>query len=286
MLFIFKDEIIELLNGLHFNYINSGFATPDQQWQRSNHLFSWNRLFFIHSGEAEFELDGCTYPLQKGKCYLFPAGRQTAYRCSSQFSLDWLHFEASAYLQPKLLDVLQCPVQLTSTGSPLGSSLNSSLTSPLSNALFKLLHQLGRQEQSFKVNFEQSAIIQLLLAPFITQGVPKKQLKNLQRLQPVLTYIENNLGSQLRLPELAQQVYLEVNYFSRLFLKVIGVSPGLYIQQCRMEVACRWLLGSDKSIEVIAQELGYFDASHFCRLFKQTIGQTPKQYKQHNINPI
>lgn len=278
MFSILKDKIIELLNGLHFNYINSGFSTPGHNWKRANHLFSWNRLFYIHSGEAEFELGSCTYLLQKGNSYLFPAGRQTAYRCSSKFSLDWLHFEASAHLQPKLLDVLQCPVQLPVAASPLGSSLN--------HALFKQLHELGKQKQSVKINIEQPAIIQLLLAPFINEGVPNKQVKNLQRLQPVLIYIEQNIGSQLRLPDLAQQVHLEVNYFSQLFLKVIGVSPGLYIQQLRIELACRWLLDTNKSVEAIAQDLSYFDASHFCRLFKKTIGQTPKQYKQHNINPI
>ena len=148
------------------------------------------------------------------------------------------------------------------------------------------MHSLGEQEKSVQENFEQSAIIQLLLTPFITQGAPNKQLKNLQRLQPVLTHIENNLGAQLRLADLAQQVYLEVNYFSQLFLKVIGVSPRVYIQHLRIEVACRELLHTDKSVESIAQDLGYFDASHFCRLFKKKTGHTPKKYKQHNISPI
>lgn len=263
--------IVDQVKDLRFDYVDSGLSSPDSSWRRSEHFFSWNRLFSIRSGEAEFDYNGCTFHLKPGYSYLFPSGRKTAYRCATGFSLDWLHFNVSSYNQLQLFDALKCPIELPT------------IESPLSDLLFKQLHQYG-VNGTLENHLASPAIMQLLLSGFIAKGELYRD-EEINRLRPVLNYIDDNIGSNLKLPLLAKLVFLEVNYFSQLFLKSVGVPPSQYIQQRRIEVATK-LLTNNKSIDSIAQELGYFDSSHFCRFFKKITGLTPNQYRRQSINSI
>jgi AraC-like DNA-binding protein len=79
--------------------------------------------------------------------------------------------------------------------------------------------------------------------------------------------------------ELWRESRLSRTEFSRVFRRLEGVPPRLYLQERRVERAKR-LLGSDRPISEIALELGFYDQSHFTRVFKQLTGETPGTYRR------
>jgi transcriptional regulator GlxA family with amidase domain len=68
--------------------------------------------------------------------------------------------------------------------------------------------------------------------------------------------------------------------FVRRFGKATGLAPLDYIHALRLEEAKQMLEIEDLSVEAIANEVGYEDASFFGRLFRRKVGLTPAQYRR------
>ena len=74
-------------------------------------------------------------------------------------------------------------------------------------------------------------------------------------------------------------------YVSRVFKKYIGVTPGEYLTQKRMELAQIYLSTTKMNISKISEEVGYPYPYRFNQVFKQFAGCTPKEYRKNNSKP-
>lgn len=95
----------------------------------------------------------------------------------------------------------------------------------------------------------------------------------------ILKYIAAHLKDDLSREELAEKVYLNPSYLSRLFKKETGQSLSDYIGQVRMEEARRLLSQTNMKIVQVAEESGYRNVSHFAKMFKRMTGVTPQEYR-------
>ena len=96
----------------------------------------------------------------------------------------------------------------------------------------------------------------------------------------VVGYIEEHLGEQICLVQLAQLARLSQHHFCRAFKKSFGVPPHQYHVQRRIEQAK--LLLADRSISItdIGFTLGYSQTSSFSVAFRKTTGWTPSEYRR------
>jgi AraC family transcriptional regulator len=92
------------------------------------------------------------------------------------------------------------------------------------------------------------------------------------------TYMEDNLGENFTLDQLARAVGISRFHFSRLFRVSTGASPMGYSLRLRIERAKAMLLQSDRRISEIAVTLGFVDQSHFSRTFRRITGVSPGEY--------
>lgn len=68
--------------------------------------------------------------------------------------------------------------------------------------------------------------------------------------------------------------------FKRRFAQATGMAPLDYVHHLRLEEAKQMLESGDASIESIAFEVGYRDASFFNRLFRRKVMMSPTQYRR------
>jgi AraC-like DNA-binding protein len=68
--------------------------------------------------------------------------------------------------------------------------------------------------------------------------------------------------------------------FRKRFAKEAGVSPGRYVKQLRMRLACELLLRRSAPVKEIGLELGFCDEFHFSRQFKKNVGMTPTAFRK------
>lgn len=100
------------------------------------------------------------------------------------------------------------------------------------------------------------------------------------KLRQVVLLMEKNLSPPLEIGVIARLVGSSPRQLERAFLEETGLSPSDYYRTLRLKYG-RWLLGtSDTSINEIAFECGFADASHFIRHFQAQFGMTPGRLRR------
>ncbi len=93
------------------------------------------------------------------------------------------------------------------------------------------------------------------------------------------TYIHQHFGEALTLEQVAGQVHLSPNYFSRLFREQTGETFIRYVILYRIKEAKRLLLDSRYKVHEIGALVGFRDMKHFYKVFKKNTGYTPSAYR-------
>lgn len=97
----------------------------------------------------------------------------------------------------------------------------------------------------------------------------------------VLAWIEKHYKEEITLSQAAASVFLQANYFTTLFKKEMGIGFIQYLNQYRVEEACRLILTSgNMSFVQIAQETGFVSQRHFFATFKKYTGHPPGAFRQ------
>ncbi|KRF43802.1 response regulator transcription factor [Paenibacillus sp. Soil787] len=91
-------------------------------------------------------------------------------------------------------------------------------------------------------------------------------------------YIIHNFHRDLSLEEVANHVFLNHIYFSRIFKQTTGTNYIDYLTQLRIQKAIELLESREYKIHEITEKVGYLNSKYFTRLFKQTTGVNPKDY--------
>jgi len=82
----------------------------------------------------------------------------------------------------------------------------------------------------------------------------------------------------------SKQAGYSMDHFIRLFKASIGMTPGEYLIQVRIAAACNRLVMSNSNLSVVSEELGYSDVFAFCKQFKLKTGLSPSQYRRQGWN--
>ena len=101
-----------------------------------------------------------------------------------------------------------------------------------------------------------------------------------RRLRRVVAHIEDNIGEDLSLKDMAAVAAMSPYHFARSFKAATGASPLQYVINARIERAKVMLKGTRLSISEIAFRAGYGNPDHFSRHFKSRVGTTPGAYRQ------
>ena len=93
-------------------------------------------------------------------------------------------------------------------------------------------------------------------------------------------YIHAHLEGDLRLETLAEVFGLSVRTFNRLFRKRVGMPPGRFVEQCRLEKARQLLEETAEPISLVAERSGYGTSNGLCLAFERNLGVTPRDYRK------
>ncbi|MEG6617027.1 response regulator [Peptococcaceae bacterium 1198_IL3148] len=99
-------------------------------------------------------------------------------------------------------------------------------------------------------------------------------------IKKALKYIHDNFTQKLTLQSVSANVFLNPQYFSRIFRREVGVSYTDYVNKLRIEYACKLLETTNYPAYRISSECGFTDPSYFNRVFVQQMNVTPKAYRQ------
>lgn len=95
-----------------------------------------------------------------------------------------------------------------------------------------------------------------------------------------LEFIEDNLGIDFGLDDLACAVGLSRYHFSRRFKATFGMPPHRFVTERRIGKARQMLAGTHLSIADIASGAGFNSTANFIRVFREQQGMTPGDYRR------
>ncbi len=106
--------------------------------------------------------------------------------------------------------------------------------------------------------------------------------KNEMRINKVCLYIQNNFYTKISLKEVADLIFLTESNFCKFFKKATGKTYSDYLNELRINEACRLLVQTEKSINQISFECGFESLSYFNRVFLSKKEMTPSKYRKYN----
>lgn len=97
-----------------------------------------------------------------------------------------------------------------------------------------------------------------------------------------LEYIDKNITTNITCISISKKIGITPDYFSKLFIKNMGIGVSKYIQQKKIKISCNILKYSDISINDISNYLSFASQSYFTKVFKETMKITPKVFRDNH----
>ena len=99
-------------------------------------------------------------------------------------------------------------------------------------------------------------------------------------IKNALAFIDVNYASEVSLEDVANHVYVNSSYLSRLFKKETNLNFIEYLKKIRMERAKEMLKKRGSKLEDVCYAVGYKSEKYFIKLFSQYTGMTIKEYRK------
>jgi AraC-like DNA-binding protein len=130
--------------------------------------------------------------------------------------------------------------------------------------------------------FIQSVVVSLLhhlhqsseQLPLLAKGgLSRRQLDILRNL------VDADLADNLGLERLSREVGVSSGYLSRAFKRSTGLSPHQYVLRARAGRARQLIKTTGRSLDEIAEQVGFADGSHMTTVFLKLTGKPPSHFR-------
>jgi AraC-like DNA-binding protein len=141
-------------------------------------------------------------------------------------------------------------------------------------------HRSGAQFSKIKV----AELFLRLLYNLCSQNLKTtKDYNDNYKLLSAVEYININYYKKITPEQLSQISGYSSAHLRRLFVKNYGVPPMEYILNKKVDMAKEMLLDApEKTMDEIAEMVGFCSASYLCKIFEKQTGFSPAEYKRRN----
>jgi YesN/AraC family two-component response regulator len=103
-------------------------------------------------------------------------------------------------------------------------------------------------------------------------------------IERVKEYIALHIDRDLNREEIANHVYLNPDYLTRIFKKETGLSLMEFVSQERIKVAKELLAQTVLAVSAVAARVGYTNFSHFAKIFRKYTNMSPNDFKRKHAS--
>ena len=100
-----------------------------------------------------------------------------------------------------------------------------------------------------------------------------------------IAYVCHNYTQPLTVEVIAKAIGVSSSHLAHLFRVATGMTVKQYLTEVRIEVAKRLLTNTPNTLDSIAENIGFCDASHFSRVFQRYVGCWPGKYRHQATLP-
>lgn len=100
-----------------------------------------------------------------------------------------------------------------------------------------------------------------------------------RRMDALRHYIMRRISEPISIAQLAEQAHLSDRQLARIFKTELNMTPAVYIETVRVEMARNRLETTDEALDCIAMACGFNTADTLNRAFRRTLNTTPAEYR-------
>ncbi len=155
-------------------------------------------------------------------------------------------------------------------------------TAPLYSTAESLFYYLKTEDEFYKLQVVSrlfSLFFELYRSDCITDTPNAKNNIHIETLTEILDYIEDNFNEHITLSMLSAKAGFNEKYFCRIFKISTGKTPIEYINELKINNACRLLSYENASVTEAGIQSGFSDMSYFSKVFKTQKHCTPREWR-------
>lgn len=269
-----------------FNELSEQIAVRIRSCFDERHPGDWSEskahadydLWFLLSGAVHIQMNDAEYTATAGDIvFFYPHMPYVASTGSEGCSFIFIHFDFGVGDQFRILDDYRL------------AGIVPARLSAEEGARFRQAYESFKAREALSALRLKGSLLTLLAQIFrayasgsyvgsFGRGRAHGDASRLSALQPVFSHIHQNMHRPLRVQELAAAAGMSEKYFIAFFKKALGVTPGQYIHQLRMNRARDLIYLRKYSVKQIADQLGYPDAFSFSKAFKKFYNVPPSKF--------
>lgn len=146
---------------------------------------------------------------------------------------------------------------------------------------FFLELQKSRDLVKFIIFIKMIAVISNSEIEYLSSFVYKKKYTDNEgkRMRDIMDYTLANFNKKIELNEIAQIANMTSNAFCRYFKQRTNKTFFAFLNELRIETACKLLQNKEYSIIEVSEKSGFKNISNFNRKFKELKRKTPSNYR-------
>lgn len=253
------------MNNAQINFTSFGKCKVSGSWYLQQNT-TVNRLYIIHDGEGCCIRDSVVSPLKKGYIYLFFSGKDIEFISNDENPIVHTYFDFTALPAFNGNHDITIKISDNDTVSHLVKSID---------AFFSECKCYRDSSESDK---DSAAAYLKLMLTLINRKQALRIISD-KRINAAINHIHRNFGGSLSVEAIAAKLYLEKNYFIKLFKKNTGITVYQYIKDYRLNIA-NGMLKNGESVENTAYNCGFESAVGFSNAYKAYFGERPSETKK------
>ena len=274
-------------NDMRFAAIESNLA------EYTKNCVSWHWHEYVEFAYVvEGVVDCCTprqnLTLREGEGYFVNANvlhmnRMSAGSAAARFRI--LQFDASLLSCAGILARRYIvPVEKAGGLSCVALSPGNPEQSPILSDMVDLFQTAAREPRGYELQIA-SRLFELWRHFYCAteealKGAPAMPEGQSQRIKAMLAFIHTHFADPVSVADIAASANISQREAHRTFRQVLGMSPGAYLQQYRVDCAARLLTETDESVTNIGSSCGFSSPNYFCMAFKERMGTSPREFRR------
>lgn len=274
-----SDLLTDFINSYIFNLNGFGHQFDDPDASCKDRIIGDFELIYVIDGESFITIGDQNYHCNAGDIILIPPFTKHKILSSrvNPHNNYWIHFDVYPFYKQN--DFIGALMFHGKTKMSIGV-LDDLMT------LYTLLDKEVNESKMGSRIFVNTLLTQIFISIMRTNKASLAYENNeiisnnteVDIINKSTNIIKNNISSNLKLEDICKEIHISESYLYKAFMKVLKMSPKIFIRLYKVKQAEQLLKSSDLSIKEIAEKVGFSSSNYFSNVFKEFYSMSPREY--------
>lgn len=245
-----------------------GITNPDPEYSVYRRVNNVIVIEYVISGKGYLEIDGEVSEVSEGDVYIIRPEVSCRYWADKQhpFKKIWVNV-----FSDMIMSVI-CKLNLDK------KPIYHNNSPEIKDIFYDMLKKAEAEREMPSIHIELSVYVYKILTKL---SIEQNLYSSSSRIAHSACFkINSRLYSNVKIKEIADELFVSENYLIEEYKKVYGKTPRQDLNAKRVEIIKNLLKNTDMSISDISRKLNFNNEHYLSTFFKNNVGMTPTEYRK------